>query len=66
MTEVAAAEATAAPPASAPQPSVVRTPSRTQGGVRNIAASAGARELWAAALVGTAAGLLAGAWWRRR
>ncbi|NIW35169.1 MAG: hypothetical protein GWN32_00890 [Gemmatimonadetes bacterium] len=66
MTEVEAAEATAAPPAPAVRPPGPTTPARTHGSVRDIAASAGARQLWAAALVGTAAGLLAGAWWRRR
>lgn len=34
--------------------------------VRGLITTPGFRELWAAALVGAAAGLLAGAWWRRR
>ncbi len=43
---------------------IVRLPSAET--VRDWASSAGTRELWIVALIGTAAGLLAAAYWRRR
>ena len=64
VTEVAAApKAKATAPAKADEPAV-RLPSAST--VRDWAASTGPRELWAVALIGAAAGLLAAAWWRKR
>jgi hypothetical protein len=57
-----AASAKAAPPA----PPRASSGDKTSRAARNLVAAPGIRELWAAALVGAAAGLLAGAWWRRR
>jgi hypothetical protein len=66
VTEVAAApktKAKATAPAKADEPAV-RLPSATT--VRDWASSTGPREIWAVALIGAAAGLLAAAWWRKR
>jgi uncharacterized Zn finger protein (UPF0148 family) len=62
VTAVTAVEKAPAP--KRPEEHAVRLPSAST--VRDWAASTGPRELWAVALLGAAAGLLAAAWWRKR